>query len=130
MCVVEDDRNHLWDENKIAIHFEDRESMDEKDYRTKVAKNAVRTFRTMNDDGGYIWAEYRNIDHIKIGIVNQSSYEKLETDYDPGFLWERYGRRLEPPEKKAILKTREGVLIEIDPSDDGAQKLYGLRPRR
>lgn len=69
MTVVDEAIDCLWERNKIAIHFEDKESLDDRDYKIPAAKKAVRIFRELRDNGGYVWAEYRNRKDIKVGKI-------------------------------------------------------------
>lgn len=85
--ITRDAMMELWLENKIAIHYKDVDSLDDKDYikkdatgkevPDKGAKRALRVFTKLQAEGGYVWAEYPTINRIKVGIVSPERYKKL-----------------------------------------------------
>jgi hypothetical protein len=135
MAVVEKAINYLWEHDKIAIFFpdvshdapkevEDNESLNEDDYRLydPGCTRALRVFKEMNKNGGYIWAEYRNRRDIKVGKIIPNSFEIYETKWAPNEF---------PYERTAKLKTlqidRKSVRII---SSSQAMSLRAARPRQ
>jgi hypothetical protein len=79
--IDEDTLRYLWDNDFIAIHFPwsksnprpselDSESLNENDYEGS-AKQGIKTFNTIAEEGGYICAQYRNQNNYKIGYVSR-----------------------------------------------------------
>lgn len=133
MAVVEEAMDYLWENDKIAIFFpdvsyddpeevEDKVSLNESDYIYSGAERALPVFKEMNENGGYIWAEFRNRRDIKVGKIVPNSFEIYETKWAPNQF---------PYERTAKLKTlqidRKSVKI-IAPSK--AMSLRAARPRR
>jgi hypothetical protein len=52
MDVTDKAVNELWDSNRIAIHFEDKRSLNPKDYGKSSARRAVSIFRNLEKNGG------------------------------------------------------------------------------
>ncbi len=82
--VVDEAIDYLWEHNKIAIHYpgkgeEDKESINPDDYEDKVAKRAMHVFNELNNNGGYIWAEYRNRREVKVGKIVPHSFAIYKT---------------------------------------------------
>jgi len=133
MAVVEAAMNYLWENDKIAIFFpdvsydapkevEDKVSLNENDYEFPDANRALPVFKEMNNNGGYIWAEFRNRRDIKVGKIVPNSFEIYET---------KWAANEFPYERTAKLKTlqidRKSVKI-IAPSH--AMSLRAARPRQ
>lgn len=133
MAVIEGAIDYLWENDKIAIFFpdvsyralkevEDKVSLNENDYEFQGATRALRAFKEMNNNGGYIWAEFRNRRGIKVGKIVPNSFEIYETKWAPNKF---------PYERTAKLKTlqidRKSVKI-IAPSQ--AMSLRAARPRQ
>jgi hypothetical protein len=85
IAVSEDDINKIFDENKIAIHFpgngaDDSESIepDDRIYSKPSDNAAIRCFRKLSQEGGYVWAQYyTKPGKVKIGKVNPQKHEVL-----------------------------------------------------
>jgi hypothetical protein len=85
--VKDDDLKALWDENRIAVHFPDPKGdlgkMDSEstnpDHYGKSGKTAMRYFRALRDNGGYIWAEHflAADGAAKVGYVEPGTKIKL-----------------------------------------------------
>jgi len=135
MAVIEEAVDYLWEHDKIAIHFPDVSSEDPKEVEDNVSLNendyhyydpgltrALRVFKEMNNNGGYIWAEFRNRRDIKVGKIVSNSFEIYET---------KWAANEFPYERTAKLKTlqidRKSVKI-IAPSH--AMSLRAARPRQ
>lgn len=81
--VDENTLRSLWNNDYIAIHFpcpdpnqkyeSDSESVNPNDYKKTSAKQAIGTFKTIEEKGGYICAEYRYYENYKIGFVSPDS---------------------------------------------------------
>lgn len=133
MAVIEEAIDFLWENDKIAIFFpdvsyedpkeiEDNVSLNENDYRLydPGLTRALRVFKEMNNNGGYIWAEYRDRRDIKVGKIVPNSFEICETKWAPNEF---------PYERTAKLKTlqmdKTSIRI-ITPSQ--AMSLRAARP--
>lgn len=78
--------HHLWNKETIAIHYphnkdgslgeSDLESTNTNDY-TGSAKSAMKALNELVRQGGYVFAQYRDHDHYKIGYVPPNSPIKL-----------------------------------------------------
>lgn len=108
MGVIEEAVDHLWANDKIAVHCPgvdgskgapDKTSIEPNDYDERTDKQNIRVFKEMNESGGYIWAEYRNKVDVKIGKILPRSFEPYETK------WQKF------PSRIAVLKT-----LQIDKS--------------
>jgi hypothetical protein len=133
MAVIEETIDHLWKHHKIAIHFpdvsynapeevEDKVSLNEREYEYPGAERALPVFKEMNNDGGYIWAEFRNRRDIKVGKIVPNSFEIFETKWAFGkFSYERTAKL------KTLQIDKKSVKI-ITPSE--ALSLRAARPRR
>lgn len=127
--VIEKALETLWNENKIGIHFPnvsedtpphvpDSSSINSDDYKTQSDKRAINRFSELNEEGGYIWAEYRNKKEIKIGKIIPHSFELHETKWLPDeFDYER----------TAIIKTLQMDNVRVLKSKD-AMFLKACRP--
>ncbi len=58
----------LWDENLIAVHFEDNESVDPQKYRTKAGQVALTRLKKCCDEGAIVGADFRRIEPSSILI--------------------------------------------------------------
>jgi len=142
MTVVEDAINCLWAHNKIAIHFEDRETLDveDKDF-VSGEKKAVNTLKKLKESGGYIWAEYRNKDSLKVGkILPLTRLDICKTKYDFNLYAKRFGKvaarqkTLEKaPDYTAKLRTLqidEKTVKTVPLARAKTMELYDIRPPR
>ena len=66
-------KKKLWDEHRIAIHFEAVDSVDPNAYQTPAGKKAVRLFAELAKNGGYVCAEYAGRSESLIGKVASGS---------------------------------------------------------
>lgn len=135
MAVIEEAIDYLWKNDKIAIHFpdvsyedpkevEDHASLEENDYRYHDSgrPRALRVFKEMNNNGGYVWAEFRNGRDVKAGKIVPNSFVIYETKWSPNlFSYERIARL------KTLQIDRKSVRI-IAPSQ--AMSLRAARPRQ
>lgn len=74
MLVEDSDLDEVWNQDKIAIHFsgdgeEDSKSLDPDDYRKPSERQAIRCFKSLADNGGYVWVEHRSQINVKVGKV-------------------------------------------------------------
>jgi len=117
--VIEEAVEKLWNENKIAIHFPgvspssdvpDSSSINPGDYKKRSHKSALSCFRELNEKGGYIWAEYRNKEDIKIGKIIPQSFKILKTK------WREYDRtaiiKTLQMEQVRVLKSRNAIFLK------------------
>jgi len=127
IAVSKEDIQKIFEQDRIAIHFpgdgeHDSESIEPSDYRNREKPNAykaMRCFKELNDNGGYIWAKYYTTDKVKIGEVQPKSYEPFRT------YWSLERRSRKPGEAgyrkigdKAILKTLKIKNVSVlDPSE-------------
>ena len=106
----------------IAIHFPQRrfypeadfESLDPEDYRTPAAKQSMIVLNRLADEGGYVWAQYRQRDsrgrygnrvRVKVGIVAPQRIVLRRT-------------RWRSMDREAVLKTlKMNSAGELDPHD-------------
>jgi hypothetical protein len=93
MSIGDDAIDDLWDKNKIAIHYpeherfsEDLTSLDPEQYHGE-GRTAVEVLREMNEQGGYVWAQYRPTKRfpslrLKIGKIAPHSFEVYVTKWN------------------------------------------------
>ena len=89
--VVDEAVENLWEDNQVAIHYPgiswpppespDSSSINPDDYTKPSEKSAIRCFNRLNEEGGYIWAEYRSKKDIKIGKIIPGSFYPDETKW-------------------------------------------------
>jgi len=133
MGVVEEAIDYLWKNDKIAIHFPevedstpkeipDKTSISSDDYQDRAHREAISTFSYLNLHGGYIWAEYRNRNEVKVGKIVPNSFKIFDTKWAAGEF---------PYERTAKLKT-----LQIDKESvrivhmHEAMSLRAARPRQ
>jgi len=130
ILVRKDTIEELFAQNKIAIHFpgsgrEDSKSIEPEDYKKRGDIRAIKCFKELSKNGGYIWAEYYTCpDVVKIGIVKPNTHvEYIETTWSKDF---------ENPERKkgdrATLKTLQMEDIRTLKKGD-VMELVAARPR-
>ena len=76
-AVSDETMDYLWQNNCIAIHFANKTSLNKEDYPPK-AKSAIETFKILNDNGGYIWAEYQKGKRVKVGKIKVASFSNTK----------------------------------------------------
>lgn len=89
--VREEYLRQLWNENKVAIHFpgnmegEDLKSLEPEEYESgpapTTAKSAIRCFRELAQYGGYVWAQSRVSDLVKVGKVEPQPIEWVQAQW-------------------------------------------------
>jgi hypothetical protein len=68
--VSDDDVRRLWTDDQIAIHSAtDSESLDPKTYASRGERTALRRFVSFAKEGGFVWAQYRTHNDVKVGFV-------------------------------------------------------------
>lgn len=97
---------HLIKNNLIAIHYpyleskkeeHDTRSLNPDQYQDRTARAAMRRFVRLQNEGGYVCAEYRSLEGARIGKVSPGS--KIEL-FDGA-----WGNKGKHPGRKAVLKT-------------------------
>ncbi len=121
--------DELWTQNKVAIHYPgdgkgpDSTSIEPGDYH-RADKGAIRCFKELSKQGGYIWAESERQLNAKVGRVNPQEYEPSHTTWIENSD-DRYQHKADSP---AILKTLQLVdCKEVRPGQ--AMGLRAGRPR-
>ncbi len=131
MTVRDEDLDRLWADDKIAIHFpgegeEDSRSLDPNDYLYVGERRAIERLVELAENGGYVWAETRIDQRVKVGVVRPGTQIELYSA-----IWtlpndHRYHGR---GGSEAILKTlRLDRIREVAPYE--ANNLRTVRPRR
>jgi hypothetical protein len=131
MTVRDEDLSRLWTNNEIAIHFpgegeEDSRSLDPDDYLYERERRAIERLVELAENGGYVWAETRIDQNVKVGVVRPGTQIELYSA-----IWtlpndHRYHGR---GGSEAILKTlRLDRIREVAPYE--ANNLRTVRPRR
>jgi hypothetical protein len=115
---------------KVAIHFpgggkEDSKSIEPEDYYKPGDKRAIKCFKELEENGGYIWAEYYTCpEEVKMGKIKPNS----EVEYVE-ITWSEICKN---PERKkgdrAILKTLQMENV-ITHKKGEVMELVGARPR-
>lgn len=129
LAVSDSAINEIWGENKVAIHFpgwgkEDSKSIKEGDYEKRGERRAIKCFRELDKDGGYVWAEYRTQPNVKIGRIKPKSLDYFETTWSKAS--DKHRRR---KGDKAILKTLQMQNVKILKRYE-AMELRATRPRQ
>lgn len=85
--IADDVKKRLWSERKVAIRFEDVESVDPDDYEDAKSKSAICTFSKLALTGGYVCATYGPYDGCLVGKVAANSVVSFEQAalQDPSF---------------------------------------------
>jgi hypothetical protein len=120
----------IFDENKVAIHFpgsgkQDSKSIKLKDYDKPGERRAIKCFKELSENGGYIWAEYYTCpEEVKVGKIKpKSAVEYVET------IWSEDCKN---PERKkgerAILKTLQMENVTTLKKGE-VMELVAARPR-
>jgi hypothetical protein len=83
--IRDENLRELWDQGKVAIHFpgnldgEDLKSLNPEDYEgspgARTAKASIKCFKELARDGGYVWAQSRISDVVKVGKVEPQEVE-------------------------------------------------------
>ncbi len=131
MTIRDEDLSRLWADDRIAIHFpgegeEDSRSLDPEDYLYERERRAIERLVELAEDGGYVWAETRIDQNVKVGMVRPGTEIELYSA-----IWtlpndHRYHGR---GGSEAILKTvRLDRVREVAPYE--ATNLRDVRPRR
>jgi hypothetical protein len=117
--VRDEDLHKLWAENVIVIHYPgpqvlvgapDSESLDPNDYADdRLASSVIRRFVELGQNGGYVWAECRSRDEVKVGVVNPGTKVSLRDAVS----WGR-GRDGQPAKLKGLALTN---VVEIKPGE-------------
>lgn len=92
--ITQKERDLLWDDRTIAVHYEDRRSVAPKDYSSPQGQRAVRIFNRIATEGGCICAVFHGQPGCLVGIVRKGSSITI-----------REAEKPDGAKKKAILKT-------------------------
>jgi hypothetical protein len=78
MDITKEATTELFNKKLIAVHFQNTpeesdnvDYLDINNYKASSAKRAIKIFKELNENGGYIWAEY--FEKIRIGKVKPYS---------------------------------------------------------
>ncbi len=129
--VNPEDLAKLWEEDCIAIHYpgddeDDLRSLNPGDYRTRMEKNAIRTFARLAREGGYVWCQCPGQDYDLLGKVEAGTkVQFVESTWTQGRMAsdDQGGR---PAGAIAVLKT----LQLVQAKRVGQGELHGLRAAR
>ena len=84
IAVQGKDLDDLWARNKIAIYYtgdgagSDSTSIEPGNYQG-ADKGAVRAFKELSEEGGYVWAESERQLNANVGRVNPQEYDPCHT---------------------------------------------------
>jgi hypothetical protein len=116
----------LWRGHLIAIHYPeqrnqrlgkaDNTSLDPNDY-SGTARAAMKTLSRLSEEGGYVWAEYRNHPSCLVGKVVAGTPIEIHRDK-----W----READRPGREAVLKK----LALVDAREIGPSECIALRAAR
>ena len=130
ILVSADAIKKIFAENKVAIHFpgsgkEDSKSINLKDYDKPGDRRAIKCFKELSENGGYIWAEYYTCPkEVKIG--------KVKPNTKVGYIETKWSKDFENPKRKkgdrAILKMLQMENV-ITLKKGEVMELVAARPR-
>lgn len=141
ILVSREDMERLWEDDRIAIHFPgetanntgDSESLDPDDYTKRDEKGAIRVFREIAEQGGYIWAQSYVSNRAKVGYVRGLCEGGEGVELDKSARWELRGKNY-PGRDNGYLATLKTLRMEgIGPNgivEVGKGEQMDLRARR
>lgn len=130
--VKSTDVDRLWRENKVAIHFpgkgeKDSTSINPDDYKgDPAAQMAMKVYKELNDNGGYIWAQYYTHKHqVKIGKIKPKNPKLFPAT------WEKHENPKRQEGDPAVLKSLQ--IVDVRTIDLTKSNYWGFvagQPRR
>lgn len=103
VLVRREDMERLWVDNRVAVHFpgdtannaRDSESLEPDHYKERDEKVAIRAFRKLCEEGGYVWAQSYVSNRVKVGYVRGLREGGSGVEFDKDARWHLRGSTYE-----------------------------------